>query len=285
MTFWAKLLTILVFILSLIFATASALVFGTHENYRASLNKLSGEFEAFKGEAKQQIAALEKQNQELHDENTRANSERDSARTIAEDLRGQIVRAEGQVKEKQKSIEQQDMRIAQLVQSNTGLIARNKEYVDAHDKIKTENEDLYGKLRTQSKQIGDLELERTNLQGEVEGLKVDMAEARRTIKESDAIMVALEESGYEPKAIIHDLRTVPDIKARVMAVDDTDDTVVINVGSQQGVKKGYEFIVYRGGKFVAKVRVFHFEATESAAEVVVRERDIRPGDQAATWLP
>ena len=44
MTFWAKLLTVVVFILSLIFASMSVVLFGKRENYRAELEKTKSDY-------------------------------------------------------------------------------------------------------------------------------------------------------------------------------------------------------------------------------------------------
>ncbi len=46
MTFWAKLLIVVVFILSLIFASMSAVLFGKREDFRAQLEKAKSDLRA-----------------------------------------------------------------------------------------------------------------------------------------------------------------------------------------------------------------------------------------------
>jgi hypothetical protein len=87
---------------------------------------------------------------------------------------------------------------------------------------------------------------------------------------------------------LEDLVAQPLIEARVLEVNRTIEPglVALNVGGDQGVKRGYVFHVFRGQQYLGKVRVENVRPTMSTALIqgTYEGREIRQGDQAATRL-
>ena len=77
---------------------------------------------------------------------------------------------------------------------------------------------------------------------------------------------------------------VPQLTGIVEAVDPEDRIVVLSIGSDQGVKEGYQFGVSRGGEYIGKVRVIQVYDDLSGAEVVYTrdQQRIEVGDSANT---
>jgi hypothetical protein len=64
------------------------------------------------------------------------------------------------------------------------------------------------------------------------------------------------------------------------------DVVVLSIGADHGVERGFHFSVYRGSTFVGKVRAARVGAHETECDVLFTAdgRTIRPGDAVATRL-
>lgn len=77
------------------------------------------------------------------------------------------------------------------------------------------------------------------------------------------------------------------IRAVVKAVSAEQGLVVLNVGAgrKDPVRKGYRFLIYRGGNFIAAVQVVNVEKDMCATEVVLRPKTdrevaVQVGDEA-----
>ena len=78
----------------------------------------------------------------------------------------------------------------------------------------------------------------------------------------------------------------PPIDAVVQAVEASRGLVVLSVGSDQKVHEGYQFIIYRGDKFLGKAQVIKVYADLCGARILYTQmgESIQAGDQAATQL-
>ncbi|TET36938.1 MAG: hypothetical protein E3J72_07430 [Planctomycetota bacterium] len=95
----------------------------------------------------------------------------------------------------------------------------------------------------------------------------------------DALMgmgIPIEISGNIPQ--------VPQIDAVVTAYKEAVRLVVLNVGSEHGVKTGYRFTIYDGGNFVAQVEVEKVMPRLCGTRVIFSAGDIREGMAATTRL-
>jgi len=72
----------------------------------------------------------------------------------------------------------------------------------------------------------------------------------------------------------------PKIEGSVTAVK--VNIASLNVGLADGVKKDMEFIIYRGGDFVAHLRVADVYPSTCAGIITRAQRDVRKGDKAST---
>jgi hypothetical protein len=123
------------------------------------------------------------------------------------------------------------------------------------------------------------------LELEVYAAKLSYADTRQSLKEKEAALATLEARGVHVKAILANA-PVPRIDARVAAVrlDGKPALVLLSAGSDDQVEKGFEFSVYRGSDFVARVLVEKVQRDSCGCSVIfTREGDaIRVGDSAAT---
>lgn len=69
----------------------------------------------------------------------------------------------------------------------------------------------------------------------------------------------------------------PAITGHIRAV--SEGIASINVGSANGVKKGMEFVIYRGGKFVGKLKIEEVRADEAGGLIRLGKLKPLPGDR------
>jgi len=69
-------------------------------------------------------------------------------------------------------------------------------------------------------------------------------------------------------------------KGRVISIAGDGKTVIISLGSEQGVRPGSRYTVARGPSYVGTVEVTAVRATQSTARVLehLQKSPIRPGD-------
>jgi hypothetical protein len=72
--------------------------------------------------------------------------------------------------------------------------------------------------------------------------------------------------------------------AKVMAADAGSNIVVISLGSEDGVKVGYRYVVSRGASYVGTIEVTSTEGKQSAARSIrdLQKSEIRVGDDVAS---
>ncbi len=129
---------------------------------------------------------------------------------------------------------------------------------------------------------------RNNLESDLAELKRDYADALKVLKEGETVRAMLCEHGgidiYNHVAG----PPVPAIDARVLRVkeDVSPGLVLLSVGSNDKVEKGFHFSIYRGSEFVGKVIVEKVLADSCGCRVLFTKEglSVAPGDEAATRL-
>jgi len=250
MTFWAKLLTIVLFVLSIVLAAVSGVIFAKREDYRVQLinAKRAHADEAAKLnlQVQEKDRLLETKKSELEKVNAKLNSEK----LQKEGLQGEVAKLNGQVGKLQADIASWKDKAGELAQSHKALVETNTTLMKENEGIRKENRGYAEDLRAKREPIA-----------------------------------ALAEANIQAQVIIGKQRITPDLKAKVASVDPTLGLVVLNRGSDDGVKKNFEFTVFRDDKFIATVNVFALQSNYSAARVVTKKGEIELGDDAWTRLP
>lgn len=284
MTFWAKLLTVVVLVLSLAFAGMSAVNFAKREDFRGQLvleRTARGE-ERAKLDA--QIAEVTLQFEKRTAALTVANEELRSRSRELDVVTTELAKARNDAREYQSALAKEQAQVSTHATTIQGLSERNTTFVAENEKLRQENLKVIAALSAEQTRANDLETAKALLQREHEGLKVQMADARETIKLNEEIFAQLSERNIEARTLIANMLAVPQIKGRVVTIDPASNLVILNVGKNQGVRKNFDFTLFRDGKFVAKVSVFDTQDDLSAARIVTSNLPIEKGDSAWTRL-
>lgn len=145
------------------------------------------------------------------------------------------------------------------------------------------------KLRVRGEERGRLEARLADLEQlrstELRELRHELARTRAELREKELL---LHMAGSEPRLLLHRQALVPAIGGVVVAVQTDVDPqlVLLSVGSDDGVEKGFHFSIYRGSRFVGKVVVEKVLRDSAGCRVLftAEGHDVRPGDSAATRL-
>lgn len=119
-----------------------------------------------------------------------------------------------------------------------------------------------------------------NLTRSVRVLREQAAQAAAEVKELRARPTAVSPAGTAPPPPV--ATAGPKIEGSVTAVK--VNIASLNVGLADGVKTNMEFIIYRGGDFVAHLKVADVYPSTCAGIITRAQRDVRKGDKAATSM-
>ena len=284
MTFWVKLLTVVVFILSLIFASMSIVLFGKREDYRYKFVQEA----ALHAQEKQQWT---QDNAKLHEQLTQAGTEIAEANANVNAIKVSLSTANDLVKSKEADLREKDiqsqkdkdlnLKIAyDLDKFTADLRSANAD----REKLTTENKSLYVKFSDAESRSNKLEKENTDLTASLTTATAALDKAKDTLKLNDEIFAELSRRNVAWRELITKWATLPDIKTKVLSVDKESNIVLLNAGLKQGVQKNFEFSIFRDGTFVAKVNVIDVQDNLCAARITVPKLPIQKGDNAWTRL-
>jgi len=152
----------------------------------------------------------------------------------------------------------------------------------------TTNLDTAGRRREIAEgQVARLTQLKSSLEKDIGDLRGQYAETRKALKEKETVIAMLEDKGVNVLSIVAG-PPMPQIDAKVAAVknDVNPGLVLINVGSNDRVEKGFHFSVYRGNEFIGKVVVEKVLADSCGCRVLFTKdgASIQAGDNAGTRI-
>lgn len=287
MTFWAKLLTIIAFVLGLVFATMSGVLYVKRADLHKSHSRIADEL-------KSKIKDLENKNNDAQATIERLKADLTMKTTEANDLTNRLDTAIGERKSFQVELaKQQDLvkrlslNLSDQQRAFAATLKSNKELAGHNRSLEGKNRQLMAELTTEKTQNSELRKQKSDLETLRENLKASLAVSRQTIDLHNEVFAELKRRNIEYGHILDSYLAMPAIMAKIVTVKHASKVVVLNVGKNNGVKKNFTFTVHRGPKFVAKVSVFEVRDDMSVAmiDLDVKGLAIERGDSAWTRLP
>ena len=198
-----------------------------------------------------------------------------------------------------------------LVIENRTLLNRNQELNASLETLSTAQSDLQNKnseLQTIINQLRDqlstAESERRTAQDEARTAQESIARLEQEGKDANEALAAQEAANQALRDQLDSSQTalamyqdkhgplpeatmmMKSVSGVVQAVDNEMDIYVVSVGSQDGVKVGYEFTVYRGDQYIATIvvdKVFPNHASARTKDNMKRKA-ARAGDNVRSQL-
>jgi predicted nucleic acid-binding Zn-ribbon protein len=293
MTFWAKLLTVIILLLSVFFAATSAILFAKRTEWRQEYGKL-------KLNADGAITAETAKEEKLDLALQTAKADRDQLRTekataeaTAKVLEDQVVKLQINVENEKNAIAAMTPVLDMLKLEHENAEKRLNERTNERDTARAEVSNLTGELTASRKEARDLKEQNVVLADNLQKTKENLAAQTEMRKARDEQIAHLYDVFPNMRTTIDMFAKLePRINGKVLALDEPSGIVILNVGAKAEVKKEYRFTVYRGGEFKGMLRIFDVNGDNlSAGRVEYLAKDaqgnpkkIEIGDDVATAI-
>jgi predicted nuclease with TOPRIM domain len=277
----AKVFVVVNLVLAVAFFGSSATLFATRVNWRdeavrfkteadKALNEMNGKFKAQAGD----LQTLSKAHASLNANYANVSADKEKLLGTLQETKTSLAKETLRVDTEVKEKTQLNSRMQSLEGNNTQLGAR----VDQLTKEAADSKAAEEKARAEFTRIR-VDLDKSNDQ--LEKSLIELASITAKLETAKMELAAAEKQGFR-------LGTgrAPPIDAIVEAVKGDDKLVVLSVGRDQKVEEGYEFTIYRGDRFVGKVRVTKVYENLAGAQILFTNdgESIQIGDKAATQI-
>ena len=282
----AKIFVIINLIMAAIFFSVTMTLYAKRVDYK---NYLEVEKRIHKKDNERNKEKIEKLTGDLAKavrEKDEAVSQKNKADELANERQATIVK-------KDQEIATKDKRVESLESKNTSLNSdltksRNKitELEANLDKAKTERRLAINQRDEAFKKMRISQDEKAQMSERVKELEDAKKKSEDKVASLEFIIEELERIGIEVDALVGK-SAIPIIEAKVLAVEQEVGVVMLSVGTNDKVKRGYSFTVYRGDKFIGKVIVDRLYQNMSAARIDTMNKAgiaIKEGDRAKTKL-
>ncbi len=282
-----RIFIVLNLVLSAAFIGWAANALGAAENYKEQLEQANKDHATMILAKDTDISKLGIEKTELSESQRTFREQRDQTQALADRLQGQIDeekrrndQLDGQIAKIQATLNDYNQTIKQLNEEKDRLTQRAHEAEKARDDAQAASQQTELARRDADEARGNAETKIADLEAEKTALteKVSELETR--------LAIVVETTGIKPENI----GTQPQIQASVLQVrydkDGGSGLVMLNVGKEQNVKRGYTFDIYRGATYKGQVRVEDVQDAICSA-VIIREKEgtkIAQGDSASTNL-
>lgn len=277
-----KIFIVLIFVMALCWMMASVSVYATHQNWRDLVeNDQNG--------LRKQVEDKKNDNQELQDK-----LDKETAELAAEKAarRQALAKLETEKAELERQRDEQDKRLAALVQSETDALAQLKATQEAEAALRAEVVGLKEEIRqaqadrdkhfdTAAKltdQLHQAANEYLSLKNRMVTLTADLAKAVEVLRKHDLVPEPTVYSGIPP--------TVDGVVLEVGA----NGLIEVSIGSDDGLMKGHQLEIVRQGDG-ASVWLGRVEVTETSPDKAVckvlpefLQRPIQRDDRVTTKL-
>jgi hypothetical protein len=180
---------------------------------------------------------------------------------------------------------------ANLKSAVDNLTSKEKELTDTRSSLDTAHNDLAtarGDKETAEAQVARLIGQKAALEKDLGEVRKAYSDTKQQLLDMQLTMEELERQGIPVATLVANHKPVPPINAKVAGVksDVQPPLVLLTVGKDDHVEKGFQFAVYRGTSFVGKVVVEKVNADSAGCRVLFMApgQAIKQGDDAATRL-
>jgi len=288
-----KTFVILNLVFSIAFVMVSATVLSQRQHWKVMHNDLQSEYAEKKTAWATAKDKFEKDNEALKDDRDQFKQDKTDLQKDLDASKATVAQQKDAIIEWKKKEEDANRRV-ELLSQNVNRLASD---LAAAQKAR---DDARGDLTKTRAQLSTRNMTLLGVRAQLAGLDLKRKEllhrfriATEQIKYDKEVLARVQamDPGLYTRAVKGTTGGVPvpsveRIRAVVQAVNPNAKLVVLNVGSKStpAVKKGYQFLVYRGRIFVAAISVTSVEGELCAAKVIDPPTGeiIRVGDSAVT---
>jgi hypothetical protein len=272
----AKVFVVLNLVLAVAFLGAAATFLGYVDSFRTKLTVEETAHANTRKEKDARIASLETEIASLKGQVTTAQGARDTAQTKEQEVRAGY-----------EQLKTQYDALSAAHQRATASLTVAQDTIRALSALKDQ---LQQDAMTKSEALRAAEDERAAAVKAMNQAQLDLDNTRAQMRELEQKLSACEEArarlqfAYEAAARGGGTggpgEPQPAQTGKVLAADPRTNIVVISLGSEDGVKAGYRYVVSRGSAYVGTIEVTSTEAKQSAARSIrdLQKSEVRAGD-------
>ena len=267
-------LTVLILLMSCFFFAAALMLGAAQRNWKAEVTALTSRAEAAerqvndaKSTSGEQKKAIEREKVARAQQIATLFSQR---RVLTEQLadRQKILKVE---------IESNQSRLAQLDEAQRRLDQQDKELAD----VKARNKDLKADISEQFSKVQLLTQETFEQQTKIDSLEQTVGDLNSSLALRTKVMNA---KGIDVYANVSHI--VPKMTGVIVEIGSSRKTFTIKLGSDDGVRVGHEFDVYRNNRFIARAAVSKVREDICVLKLVegLTQSPIQKGDYVTSEL-
>jgi DNA repair exonuclease SbcCD ATPase subunit len=232
------------------------------------LTQVRSDWDVFRSQSEKDMTEKMNQISDLEMNNAELQDQLKSERVNNQQLRDDVSRINTVLQNFQTNINELNTRNSELEDQNAAM--RN-ERLDAQQKEKEARDNL---IRVEG------ELQRAREQ--IESLEMRVAELDQEREQITNVLEHAKNQGFD----IASIAAIPEINAYVAEVNNEIGFVILSVGGDDQVQKGYPFHVYRGDRYLGEVRVDEVFPDHASAMIMkqVDGAQFRINDKATTML-
>jgi len=269
-----KALILLILLMSVFFFASALMVGAAQRNWKAEVSELRSRAEGAerqvnnaKDSTKEQQKAIEREKVARAQQLANLFSQN---RQISQQLdeRNKVLKAE---------IESNQERLARLREAEARLAQQDKELA-ATKQLST---DLKNSLRDQFTKVKNLTQESFEQQTKIDSLKQMNEDLTASLTKKSKVMDAL---GIDDEYRTKDI--VPKLTATIAEIGESRTTFAIKLGSDDGVRVGHRFDIYRGSRFIGRAEVTKVRQDIAVLKVIdgFMQSPITEGDYVTSEL-
>jgi hypothetical protein len=204
-------------------------------------------------------------------------------------------------KEKHSDLEKKYNDLKRTNDSYSASLANISSRMDDINKSLTEKDTSIANLRKEKKQAEDserdarkakeesldeqqrIELEFSNLKGELGEKEKMLQRTEKELWEAKQVIRIVRESGIHIPSLIKPAKA---LDGQISAVSPTVPLVMISLGNDDGVQKGYQFTIYRENRYIGRATVEEVYKDMCAARIIkeMTVQAVQQGDKVTTRL-
>ncbi len=288
MSLFGKILIVIQAVLALLFLGVQGTLYQHANNWRAAYETQGKKYSKIVEGKVSEVRGLSSKVRDLENNVKTAEFETEKHKDEIKDFEAKnsdLVREKSDVRSDLESLQAAHKTVTSTISEKDSQI---KEYLSRIGSLEDSLKVSTSEQELAQAQVARLLSQRTALEKDLGEVRRDYVKSKQQALDRQLVLEELERSGVPVGTIVANYAAVPPIRGLVSGVDTSTEPalVLLSVGSQDGVKRGYHFTVYRNDKFVGKVAVSRLMADSVGCRVLFTApgETVQQGDQAATRL-
>ena len=270
MNLTGRILTFLIFFLSIAFLVLAIMVGATHKNWKEIANTNKQQLQ----EARNVLNTYKGESEKIK---KTLNAERVSRRLQLAQLESQLNSARKAFDEKEAQLREQLVISQRALETLNNSEKRLKEQDTEVANLRSNNKQLTDDIATQVQSVVNLTNQVYQLQGELDLLETAHSDLNEQYSNQIKVMEA---NGLNEGDLTSHIP--PEVEGVVLRT--RENLIAISVGGDDGVREGHVFDIYRGRRFIGKAEVVQSRDNMSAAKLVPEflQSPVAEGDYVTT---